>query len=131
MADGVFSCGNAMHVNDLVDYVSESGEIAGHSAARYIQHNRALVKINVSKDFLYSIPHCVDCEMLHGEVVLYFRTHQEQEDATVRVIVDGQEVFSQQFPKLRPPETERIAVDFGAALTPESKVDLRMEVRKD
>ena len=30
---GVFSCGNALHVNDLVDYVSESGEIAGGNAA--------------------------------------------------------------------------------------------------
>jgi hypothetical protein len=27
--EGVYSCGNAMHVNDLADYVSESGEIAG------------------------------------------------------------------------------------------------------
>ena len=33
MTEGVFSCGNAMHVNDLVDYVSESGEIAGAAAA--------------------------------------------------------------------------------------------------
>ena len=32
---GVFSCGNALHVNDLVDYVSESGELAGTAAAKY------------------------------------------------------------------------------------------------
>ena len=32
---GVFSCGNALHVNDLVDYVSLSGEQAGKSAAEY------------------------------------------------------------------------------------------------
>ncbi len=30
---GLFSCGNALHVNDLVDYVSESGGIAGERAA--------------------------------------------------------------------------------------------------
>ena len=30
---GLFSCGNALHVNDLVDYVSESGYIAGERAA--------------------------------------------------------------------------------------------------
>lgn len=29
---GLFSCGNALHVNDLVDYVSESGSIAGERA---------------------------------------------------------------------------------------------------
>ena len=33
MQDGVFCCGNALHVNDLVDYVSESGKIAGKQAA--------------------------------------------------------------------------------------------------
>ena len=31
---GLFSCGNALHVNDLVDYVSESGKIAGERAAQ-------------------------------------------------------------------------------------------------
>ncbi len=33
--EGIFVCGNALHVNDLVDYVSESGEIAGRAAADY------------------------------------------------------------------------------------------------
>lgn len=32
---GVFSCGNALHVHDLVDYVTESGEAAGRNAAAY------------------------------------------------------------------------------------------------
>lgn len=33
--DGVFSCGNALRVYDLVDDVSESGEIAGRAAAQW------------------------------------------------------------------------------------------------
>ncbi len=37
---GVFSCGNALHVNDLVDYVTESGILAGKSAARYAAAHR-------------------------------------------------------------------------------------------
>lgn len=32
---GVFSCGNSFHVYDLVDYVTQSGEAAGKSAAAY------------------------------------------------------------------------------------------------
>ncbi|MBR1705148.1 MAG: FAD-dependent oxidoreductase [Clostridia bacterium] len=32
---GVFSCGNSLQVFDLVDYVSDSGETAGKSAAAY------------------------------------------------------------------------------------------------
>jgi hypothetical protein len=33
LVDGLYSCGNALQVNDLVDYVSESGETAGRNAA--------------------------------------------------------------------------------------------------
>ena len=34
--EGIFACGNVLHVHDLVDYVSEEAEIAGRSAAEYI-----------------------------------------------------------------------------------------------
>ncbi|WP_139653445.1 FAD-dependent oxidoreductase [Raoultibacter phocaeensis] len=32
---GIFACGNALHVHDLVDHASDEGEIAGRSAARF------------------------------------------------------------------------------------------------
>ncbi|HPZ53253.1 MAG TPA: NAD(P)/FAD-dependent oxidoreductase, partial [Clostridia bacterium] len=38
--EGVFSCGNVLHVHDLVDYVSEEAYIAGKAAARYIKGER-------------------------------------------------------------------------------------------
>jgi len=34
---GIFSCGNSLHVHDLVDFVSEEGEMAGRAAAQYIR----------------------------------------------------------------------------------------------
>ncbi|MEG0096117.1 MAG: FAD-dependent oxidoreductase [Raoultibacter sp.] len=34
---GVFACGNALHVHDLVDHASAEGEIAGAAAAAYAQ----------------------------------------------------------------------------------------------
>ena len=126
MIDGVYSCGNAMHVNDLADYVSESGDVAGRSAARYMPGERRLVEISASKDFLYAVPQYIDFDLLHGESVLYFRTKEITKDAVVKVYVNGQEVFSEQYVMLRPPEMERIALDLTAVLTPESKVELRM-----
>ena len=33
---GIFSCGNVLHVHDLVDFVSEEGEEAGRNAAAYL-----------------------------------------------------------------------------------------------
>jgi len=126
MIDGIFSCGNAMHVNDMVDYVSESGEIAGRSAARYMSMERRLVNVSISKDFLYCTPQCLDYDIMRNETVMYFRTREVREDVVVKILIDGQEIFSQQYPMLRPPEMERIVVDFSSALLPESKVELRM-----
>ena len=34
--EGIFACGNALHVHDLVDYVSQEGKKAGHAAADYV-----------------------------------------------------------------------------------------------
>ena len=130
LVDGVFSCGNAMHVSDYVDYVSESGEVAGLSAARYMPRERLLVRINASKEFLYVSPQCLDYEMLRGETVVYFRSREVRKNTNVRVLVDGQEIYSQQFPVLRPPEMERIVLDFAAVRHPESKVELKMETTK-
>ena len=39
--EGIFACGNVLHVHDLVDYVSEEAEIAGKSAAAYINGESA------------------------------------------------------------------------------------------
>jgi thioredoxin reductase len=125
--DGVFSCGNAMHVNDLVDYVSESGEVAGRRAAHYTEHPRTLIKINVSKDFLYSVPQFLDFETMRNETVLFFRSSEARKNTLVRVLADDQEVFSEQYEHLRPPEMERITVDFGQGLAPDSKISIVME----
>ena len=38
---GVFACGNALRVFDLVDYVSASGEAASRSAMEYLKEVRA------------------------------------------------------------------------------------------
>lgn len=35
--DGIFACGNALHVHDLVDFVTQESELAGRNAARYVK----------------------------------------------------------------------------------------------
>ena len=35
--EGVFACGNVLHVHDLVDYVSEEASLAGANAAAYVK----------------------------------------------------------------------------------------------
>ncbi|MEA4911841.1 MAG: FAD-dependent oxidoreductase [Oscillospiraceae bacterium] len=115
LADGVFSCGNALHVNDLVDYVSESGDGAGAAAAAYAGAARECVELRADDSFLYAVPGrinvCAPCD----QTVLFFRSRAVRENVELRVALDGETVFAKRYRHLRPPEMERIVVDFSAA----------------
>lgn len=71
---GIFSCGNALHVNDLVDFVSESGEEAGRNAAAWCGAKQRRVDINIGGEFLYLVPQQIDLESDNSKTVVYFRS---------------------------------------------------------
>jgi len=112
--DGVYACGNALHVNDLVDYVSESGETAGTNAACQ-NAPRSLVNISVGKGLLYAVPQMLDVNADLKNVVMYFRANAEMQNKKLVVKAGGATVFTKSYAKLLPPEMERVAVDFSAA----------------
>lgn len=114
--DGIFSCGNALHVNDLVDYVSESGEIAGKSACRYIDSNCNVsikdMKINVSNDFLYMVPQNLNLNNLSDKTDIYFRSKRDRNNVVLKLLINGKDVYEKKYQFLRPPEMEKIILDF-------------------
>lgn len=113
-ADGVFSCGNALHVNDLVDYVSESGKIAGASAARYAAGTREFISVEVyHNDFLYVVPQRIDMNSNNKKAVIYFRSREERKN--IKVVIKSKEniIFEKSYKHVRPPEMERIEIDLS------------------
>jgi hypothetical protein len=129
MADGVFCCGNALHVNDLVDYVSESGEAAGRAASSYTSCNyvaaqratkqagfspgeRPLAEIKADDSMLYIVPQRLNIDDLDKPAVIYFRSKEEMGKTRLTVTIDGNEMYTKKFPRLRPPEMERLELDF-------------------
>ena len=129
---GIFSCGNALHVNDLVDYVSESGEIAGYAAAHYkstADHESVNIKIN--DNLLYLVPHSVNIFNVDKPVTFYFRSKEVYEKATFKIMADGKTVFEKEYAFLKPPEMERVEVDFSKAnLKSYSTITAEVEVMK-
>lgn len=114
LLDGVFVCGNALHVNDLVDYVSESGAAAGAAAADHSGRKRALTELSAGKEFLYAVPERLDTGGDLTKTVLFFRSRDVREKSVVDVLVNGKAVYSKKYQKLKPPEMERIEVDLSA-----------------
>jgi len=122
MSDGVFCCGNALHVSDLVDYVSESGEIAGEAAARWAStgwitarrtgNTRTFAGIETDENFLYAVPQRLDLSKLTGPTAVYFRSKRVMGRSNLNITLNGKEVFRRTFSQLRPPEMERLVLDF-------------------
>ena len=74
--EGLFCCGNALHVNDLVDYVSESGETAGRAAADFVftgRRERSLLEVKAGANLLSPVPQQLDRKS-GGAVTFYFRS---------------------------------------------------------
>lgn len=109
--EGVFSCGNVLHVHDLVDFVSEEAAIAGESAASYIlgKNDFANTDINVTTDkhVRYMIPQKITSIK---DVKLYFRVCDIYRDATINVLADGKVILCKKKKKLAPGEMESITV---------------------
>ena len=105
--EGIFACGNVLHVHDLVDFVSSEAEIAGRGAAAYIkgEAEKSDRVINISTDgrVRYTVPQRIAGQ---GDVDVYFRVADVYRDATIKVS-DGKRVILQKKKlKLAPGEME-------------------------
>lgn len=124
---GVFSCGNALHVNDLVDFVSASGEEAGRSAAKYCGRERKLADIEFGDEFLYLVPQCLDLNSDNSKTTFYFRSKKVLGKSRLVLKKDGAEVWSHSYPFLRPPEMRQVIIDMDK-FNIERESELRFEI---
>ena len=81
-AASVFACGNVVHVNDLVDNVSEESIRAGKYAARYAMGSlggqQKTVTCVTGRNVRYLCPQTIDANEPDGKVSLYFRVLQPE-----------------------------------------------------
>ncbi|NLO09131.1 MAG: NAD(P)/FAD-dependent oxidoreductase [Clostridiales bacterium] len=110
---GVFICGNALHVNDLVDYVSESGELAGRAAAHYRYQDKEYVSIGIDKEFLYYLPQRIHIGDGKGETIFYFRSSRVLKNADITLALNGKEILKKKYRFLKPPEMESFKLDIS------------------
>lgn len=111
--DGVFSAGNALNVFDLVDYVSECAKDAGANAVDFKPSGKS-ARIEKGEGLLSFVPHRIDVSKPCDKVVFFFRASKDMDKATLKFTVGGNEVYKKNFSFLRPPEMQRVEVDFSA-----------------
>ena len=108
--EGVFSCGNVLHVHDLVDYVSEEAEIAGRAAVKYINGESVAnrnIKVTTDGKVRYTVPQRITAE---EDVTVYFRVADVYRD--IRIVVrDGDNVIvNKKKQKVAPGEMETVTL---------------------
>lgn len=108
--NNVYSCGNAMHVNDLVDYVSESGEIAGRSASIDNKVEKEIIDIELNNNMLYLVPNVINKKDNLKDIIFYFRSNKIFKNISLNVYSNNKIIFTKTYSILKPPEMERVVM---------------------
>ena len=109
--DGIFACGNVLHVHDLVDFVSEESEIAGRSAALYAlngKKERNAIGCSCGQNVSYVLPQKIDRD--GRDVKVFFRVRNVFKDCKIKVTCNGQTVLEKKKRIALPGEMETVVI---------------------
>ena len=116
-APSVFACGNVVHVNDLVDNVSEESERAGRFAARYalgkLEEAEKSLRCIPGKNVRYICPQTIR-DGDHEAVTLYFRVLQPQTSATLVAYCGDSVIAKRKEFRVNPGEMNHITLRLDA-----------------
>lgn len=127
---GIFSCGNVLHVHDLVDFVSDEAEIAGAAAARYLKGQlppRTAVKTVAGKGVRYVVPQLISGN--EEDIRLYFRPDNVYRTAVVRVLSGGKELKKRNKRIVTPGEMETVVLHKEEIAAVQGEISIEVELR--
>ena len=119
--DGIFACGNVLHVHDLVDYVSNEADNAGKGVAKYLKQGnlrKESIKIETKNGVRYSIPSYIDIEHMDDSLLVRFRVANVYKDKYVTITKNGEVIRRTKKKVLAPGEMEQVILlkkDIGDA----------------
>lgn len=109
--DGIFACGNVVHVHDLVDFVTQESKHAGKSAAKYIKNElkkgEAINIIN-GQNVNYTVPQRFTADAIDGNMTVFMRVNNIYHDKALVVREGDREIASFKRKHLAPSEMEKI-----------------------
>ena len=110
--DGVFACGNVLHVHDLVDFVSEESEAAGAAAAAYVRgggkNDGPSMELVAKSGVRYVVPGAINPQNVADKTTVRFRVTEVFKNRHIAVYFDKEQVQRQKKQILTPGEMEAI-----------------------
>lgn len=130
--DGFFTCGNVLHVHDLVDNVTQESRIAGRSAAKFIlgeTHKGKRISVIAKDNVSYVIPQFIDLNTTESTVDIKFRVKKILNFCTVIIRSGGNIIKRLVKPILVPSEMVVLSIP-TSLLRSENDIEILVEERK-
>ena len=129
-APSVFACGNVVHVNDLVDNVSEESARAGKYAAQYamgkLNAEQKVVTCVTGRNVRYLCPQTVDAAQIDGKVSVYFRVLQPELNVKLVARCGDEVIYAHKEYRVNPGEMNHVNIE-----TAKITGDITVEVVKE
>lgn len=112
--EGVFACGNVLHVHDLVDFVSEEAAAAGKNAAMYVQEGESAseqgrkIKLRPLAGVRYTVPETINPMRMDEKLTVRFRVGKVYQNCYISVYFDEERVLHRKRQIVAPGEMEEI-----------------------
>lgn len=130
--EGLFIAGNALHIHDLVDWVSDESEQAGLAAKAYVKAGKArkkcLIEVQGDAQVSYILPQRLDINATLKDVTLSYRVKDTYDKAIVHLKQGGQTVLKKKARFLVPAEMERLKLPKDIKLQKNQPLELIVEV---
>ncbi|MFO7818915.1 MAG: FAD-dependent oxidoreductase [Halanaerobacter sp.] len=107
--EGIFACGNVLHVHDLVDWVTEESLQAGKTAAKYLQdgidRREQEIDVNPGENVGYIVPHKITNKDEDRKLVdLYMRCNEPMEHVTINLYSGDKKLLDKNERRVEPGE---------------------------
>lgn len=112
--EGVFACGNVLHVHDLVDFVSEEAEAAGKNAAAYVLDRRIectdRITLKAETGVRYTVPETICPGRMEEKMKVRFRVGKVYQNCYISVYFDDERMIYRKKRIVAPGEMEEITL---------------------
>ncbi|MFU7514470.1 NAD(P)/FAD-dependent oxidoreductase [Clostridium sp. HCS.1] len=112
--DGIFACGNVVHVHDLVDFVTEEAKRAGKAVAKYLGNSlekKNYINIRNANGISYTVPQKISANDIDDNLTIFMRVNNVYKDMIIKVMSGDKVVRKLKKKHLAPAEMERVVIN--------------------
>lgn len=134
---GVFACGNVLHVHDLVDYVSEEAAMAGKKASEYVKRGGIAgdsgkeIQIIATDGVRYTVPKTLHVADMDEELTVRFRVGGVYKNSYICAYLNGQRIICRKRPIMAPGEMEQVVLQKKVLETMKDLETITIKIEKE